>query len=162
MKNEKHLPAKLIPVTIYCDSTGLFSETECNTDNLTDMLFPGWIVNEWYKENERVFAFKCEAEGYEANPYNWYTEVYTANDTDGLYDFAVEKGYDPVFDVSANTKDAVTYEDHEGKTIVIFKGTYLECRKWAREHDWKCEYYYTSLETLEEEEKEVDLEMLFG
>ena len=54
---------KLIPVCVYCSSTGLFSEEECNAENLTDMLFPGWIVNEWYKENEKVFAFECEAEG---------------------------------------------------------------------------------------------------
>ena len=154
MKNEKHLPTKLIPVTIYCDSTGLFSETECNTDNLTDMLFPEWIVNEWYKENERVFAFKCEAAGYEANAYNWYTEVYTADDTDGLYDFAVEKGYDPVFDMSANTQDAVVYENLEYETVVVFTGDYLECRKWASKHDWKITIGYG--------DTEVDLKMLFG
>lgn len=156
-KNEK-----LIPVWIYCDSTGLFSEKECNTDNLTEMLFPDWIVNEWYKENERVLAFKCEGEGYEANVYNWYTEVYTADDTDGLYDFAVQKGFDPFFCISEGHKDAVVYEDHEGKTIVVFKGKYLDCRKWAREHEWKYEYYYTSLKTLEEKEEEVNLFMLFG
>lgn len=149
MKNAE----RLIPVTIYCDSTGLFSEEECNTNNLTDMLFPGWIVNEWYKENEKVFAFKCEAEGYEANVYNWYTEVYTADDTDGLYDFAVEKGYDPVFDMSANTQDAVVYKNLEYETVVVFTGDYLECRKWAREHDWKFTIGYG--------DAEVDLDILF-
>ena len=30
----------LIPVCVYCDSTGLFSETECERENLTDMYFP--------------------------------------------------------------------------------------------------------------------------
>lgn len=148
MKNEK-----LIPVCIYCDSTGLFSEEECNGDNLTDMLFPAWIIEAWYKENEKVFAFKCEAEGYEANLYNWYTEVYTANDTDGLYDFAVEKGYDPVFDMSANVQDAVIYENLEYETVVVFTGDYLECRKWAREHDWKFTIGYG--------DAEVNLDMLF-
>jgi len=145
--------AKLIPVTIYCDSTGLFSEEECNTDNLTDMLFPGWIVEAWYKENEIVFASECEAEGYEANPYNWYTEVYTANDTDGLYDFAVEKGYDPMFDMPVNTQDAVIYENLEYETVVVFTGDYLECRKWARAHDWKI--------TIGHSDTEVDLDILF-
>lgn len=145
--------AKLIPVTIYCDSTGLFSEEECNTDNLTDMLFPGWIVEAWYLINEKSFAPECKAEGYEPNAYNWYTEVYTANDTDGLYDFAVEKGYDPVFDMSANTQDAVVYENLEYETVVVFTGDYLECRKWARAHDWKI--------TIGHNDTEVDLDMLF-
>lgn len=149
MKNEE----RLVPVTIYCDSTGLFSEEECNTDNLTDMLFPGWIVNEWYKENERVFAFKCEAEGYEANAYNWYTEIFTADDTIGLYDFAVAKGYDPVFEIPDHTQNAVVYENLEYDTVIAFKGTTMECRKWGREHDWKL--------TIGHNDTEVDLDMLF-
>lgn len=158
MKNAE----RLIPVTIYCDSTGLFSETECNTDNLIDMLFPGWIVNEWYKKNERIFAFKCEAEGYEANAYNWYTEVYTADDTDGLYDFAIEKGYDPIFPKEFDFKqNAIVYENMNCETVVVFKGNNLECRKWAREHNWEYEFWYTSLETLEEEIVKTNLEMLF-
>lgn len=153
MKNKKHLPVKLIPVTIYCDSTELFSETECNTDNLTDMLFPGWIVNEWYKENEKVFAPECKAEGYEPNAYNWYTEIFTADDTIGLYDFAIAKGYDPVFEISDNTQNAVVYENLEYDTVVVFTGTTMECRKWAREHDWKFTIGYG--------DTEVDLDMLF-
>lgn len=153
MKNKKHLPVKLIPVTIYCDSTELFSETECNTDNLTDMLFPGWIVNEWYKENEKVFAPECKAEGYEPNAYNWYTEIFTADDTIGLYDFAVSKGYDPVFEFPDNTQNAVVYENLEYDTVVVFTGTTMECRKWAREHDWKFTIGYS--------DTEANLEMLF-
>lgn len=156
-KNEK-----LIPVCIYCDSTGLFSEEECCSENLTDMMFPEWIVREWYKENEKECIKDCEAEHEEPCFENWINNSYTADSTDGLYDFAVQKGFDPFFCMSKGHKDAVVYEDHEGKTIVVFKGKYLDCRKWAREHKWKYEYYYTSLETLEEEEEEVDLFMLFG
>lgn len=156
-KNEK-----LIPVCIYCDSTGLFSEEECCSENLTDMLFPEWIVREWYKENEKACIEDCKAEHEEPCFENWINNSYTADGTDGLYDFAVQKGFDPFFCMSEGHKDAVIYEDHEGKTIVVFKGKYLDCRKWAREHKWKYEYYYTSLETLEEEEEEVDLFMLFG
>lgn len=153
----------LIPVCVYCSSTGLFSEEECNTENLTDMMFPEWIVREWYKENEKDFIAECKTDSLKEPCFEtWFNEVYTADDTDGLYDFAVEKGFDPFFGGCDDHNDAVVYEDHECKTIVVFKGTYLECRKWAREHDWKYEYYYTSLETLEEEEEEVDLFMLFG
>lgn len=156
-KNEK-----LIPVCIYCDSTGLFSEEEYCLENLTDMMFPEWIVREWYKENEKECIKDCEAEHEEPCFENWINNSYTADSTDGLYDFAVQKGFDPFFYMSDDYKDAVIYEDHEGKTIVVFKGKYLDCRKWAREHKWKYEYYYTSLETLEEESEEVNLEMLFG
>lgn len=156
-KNEK-----LIPVCIYCDSTGLFSEEEYCLENLTDMMFPEWIVREWYKENEKECIKDCEAEHEEPCFENWINNSYTADSTDGLYDFAVQKGFDPFFYMSDDHKDAVIYEDHEGKTIVVFKGKYLDCRKWAREHEWKYEYYYTSLETLEEESEEVNLEMLFG
>lgn len=156
-KNEK-----LIPVCIYCDSTGLFSEEEYCLENLTDMMFPEWIVREWYKENEKECIKDCEAEHEEPCFENWINNSYTADSTDGLYDFTVQKGFDPFFYMSDDHKDAVIYEDHEGKTIVVFKGKYLDCRKWAREHEWKYEYYYTSLETLEEESEEVNLEMLFG
>ena len=156
-KNEK-----LIPVCIYCDSTGLFSEEECWSENLTDMMFPEWIVREWYKKNEKECIKDCEAEHEEPCFENWINNSYTADSTDGLYDFAVQKGFDPFFYMSNDCKDAVAYEDYEGKTVVVFKGKYLDCRKWARKHEWKYEYYYTSLETLEEEEEEVDLFMLFG
>lgn len=156
-KNEK-----LIPVCIYCDSTGLFSEEECWSENLTDMMFPEWIVREWYKENEKECIEDCKAEHETPCFENWIKNSYTADSTDGLYDFAVQKGFDPFFYMSDDIKDAVAYEDHEGKTVVVFKGKYLDCRKWARKHEWKYEYCYTSLETLEEEEEEVDLFMLFG
>lgn len=153
----------LIPVCVYCDSTGLFSETECERENLTDMYFPVWILEEWYKKNEKEYIESCEAMDYPPCLENWYTEVYTADETDGLYDFAIEHGYDPTFFAQIdNIKNAVVYDDYEGNTVVVFKGTNLECRKWAREHDWKYEYWYTSLETLEEESEEVDLEMLFS
>ena len=159
MKNENE---KLIPVCVYCDSTGLFSEEEYCSENLTDMMFPEWIVREWYKKNEKECIEDCEAEHEKPCFENWIKDSYTADSTDGLYDFAVQKGFDPFFYMSDDIKDAVAYEDHEGKTVVVFKGKYLDCRKWAREHEWKYEYYYTSLETLEEEEETVDLFMLFG
>lgn len=149
MKNNE----KLIPVTIYCDSTGLFSEAECNTDNLTDMLFPGWIVEAWYLINEKSFAPECKAEGYEPNVYNWYTEIYTADDTIGLYDFAVAKRYDPVFEFPDKTQNAVVYENLEYDTVVAFKGTTMECRKWARAHNWRFTIGYNDTEVV--------LDMLF-
>ena len=94
-KNEK-----LILVCIYCDSTGLFSEEECCSENLTDMMFPEWIVREWYKENEKACIKDCEAEHEEPCFENWINNSYTADSTDGLYNFAVQKGFDPFFCIS--------------------------------------------------------------
>ena len=159
MKNENE---RLISVCVYCDSTGLFTPKEYEADNLVDMFFPVWIVKAWYKKNEEDLASACEAEGYEPDAYNWWKYVSTADDTDGLYDFAVEKGYDPVFSKEFNFKrNAIVYENMNCETVVVFKGNNLECRKWAREHNWKYEFWYTSLETLEEEIVKTDLEMLF-
>lgn len=110
MKNENE---RLISVCVYCDSTGLFSETECERENLTDMYFPVWILEEWYKKNEKECIESCEAMDYPPCFENWYTEVYTADETDGLYDFAVQKGFDPFFYISDDPKDAVAYEDYE-------------------------------------------------
>ena len=150
---------ELIPITIYCDSTGLFSEKECDTNNLTDMLFPVWIVEAWYKENEQncieecLEIGECLEEKVEPNFYNWYTSAYTATSTDGLYDFAVAKGYNPIFEIPDNTQNAVVYENLEYDTVVVFTGTTMECRKWARERDWKI--------TIGHSDTEVDLKILF-
>lgn len=155
----------LIPVCIYCDSTGLFSEEEYWSENLTDMMFPEWIVREWYKENEEECIADCKAEHEEPCFENWINNSYTADSTDGLYDFAVKKGFDPIFGNGIDSQhNAVVFEDsnYEYETIVVFKGTTMECRKWAREHDWKYKHSFMSFETLEEEEKEDDLFMLFG
>lgn len=88
---------KLFLVTIYRDSTRLFSETECDNNNLTEILLPEWILQEWYKKNEKDFIKECEENSLNVSCFRtWITEVYTADDTDGLYDFAVEKGFQPI------------------------------------------------------------------
>ena len=143
----------MLPICVYCDATGLFTETECDRVNMIDMFFPAWLIEEWYKKHKEEFAKECKAKGFEPNCYNWYTEVYTADDTIGLYDFAVAKGYDPVFEISDNTQNAVVYENLEYDTVVVFTGTTMECRKWAREHDWKFTIGYG--------DAKVDLDMLF-
>ena len=162
MKKENE---NLIPVCVYCDSTGLFSETECERENLTDMMFPEWIVREWYKENEKDFIEECKIDSLKEPCFEtWLNEVYTADDTDGLYDFAVEKEFDPTFGNEVDSQhNALVFEDsnYEYETIVVFKGTTFECRKWAKKHDWKYKYSFMSFESLEWESKEVDLEMLF-
>ena len=90
---------KWIEVLVYCDSTDLFNEQECEKNNLCYMMFPENIVKEWYKINEND---NKEQTSIELNKkYNsctfkdWIKNVYTADDTDGLYWFTVNKGYNP-------------------------------------------------------------------
>lgn len=146
---------KLFLVMLYCDSTGLFSKTECDNNNLTEMLFPEWILQEWYKKNEKDFIKECERNSPNVPCFRtWITEVYTADDTDGLYDFSVQNGYEPRFGIDIdNAPNAIIYENLEYDTVIAFKGTTMECRKWAREHDWKFAIGY--------DDTEVDLDMLF-
>lgn len=153
----------MLPICVYCDTTGLFTETECDCVNMIDMFFPAWLIEEWYKEHEKEFIEECKAEGIEPNCYNWYTEVYTADDTIGLYDFAVKKRATRRFSYELDTtRDAVVYENENGEKVVVYKGTYTQCRQYGRMHKWKYTRYYMSFETLQEEEETVDLEMLFG
>lgn len=91
MKNEKQLA-----VCIYKDSTDLFTEKAMVNSNLCDMLFPEQIVRAWYKAHEEDFIEECKENSLKEPCFKtWLNEVYTADDTDGLYDFAVELGFQP-------------------------------------------------------------------
>ena len=114
-----------IEVTIYCDTTGLFSEAECNHDNMCEMMFEESIVEQWFEEKISPnvdYGFEL-----------WYTEEYTCDDTDGLYDYAVSKGDHPYFDIDDPVY--VFYRDKPNKWIV-FEGDLNECREFGREHGW--------------------------
>lgn len=141
---------KMIYVTVYADTTGLLSEYECGRDNLIDLLFPESLVIKYYKENEDCFKGETADElGIPINEctfYNWFTAVYTAEDTDELYDFAVKNGYTPVFGI--DKKDAVIYRDDCNFKYIVFEGTYDECRQFGKENDW--EYHGNELEILSE------------
>ena len=69
---------KTIPVCVFRDTTPLYTEEECNRDNLCSLQFPEYIVREWYGERT---GFKDWLEGY------------TADETVGLYDFATQYGF---------------------------------------------------------------------
>lgn len=78
----------LIPVTVYCDSTGLYTEEECNENNLCDIYFPEDIVYEWFIQNQINRDID-----YDLDFWTWYNDEYTADDTDGLYLFAECEGF---------------------------------------------------------------------
>ena len=90
---------KFIEVCVYADSTNLFTEEDCNTDNLVALKFPERIVKDWYEKHESEFV-ECTANELkkpksECTFEDWFNEVYTADDTDGLFNFSIEHGYVP-------------------------------------------------------------------
>ena len=73
----------IVSVCIYRDSTGLYTDEECNQSNLEDFDLPEEILRRWHDA--------CFLSSYE----HWLDE-YTADDTDGLYQFAIEHGFTPI------------------------------------------------------------------
>ena len=126
---------KRIWVDIYCDSTGLFSEYECNVNNICSMSFDEDIVRKWYYDQE---LNKWEGDEDITYPYSsfdqWIRESYICDEVDYLYDFAVENGDDPTFGIEG--KSYVFYRDEDNYKYIVFEGNYDECRKFGRENDW--------------------------
>ena len=142
---------KMILMTVYGDSTGLLSESEMNNENMVDLMFPERIVRQWYEETNcaEETADELGKDISECTFEEWVEEVYTCDSTDGLYDFAVERGCDPYFPFSKH--DAVFYRDDCNFKTIVFEGDYLDCRKFGRDNDWT----YT-----DEEGNEFELEIL--
>ena len=134
-KNEE-----MIWVTVYADSTGgLFSEFECDCDNLVELQFPRWIVEEYYKQNEDDFVGETSDEldipEEECTFDLWLKSVYTAEDTDELYSFAEEKGFSAKCGI--DTPNAVFYRDDCNYKYIVFEGTEDECRQFCKENEWE-------------------------
>lgn len=131
-------------VCLYCDSTGLFSEEECDEDNLCDMLFPQEILREWYRTNEDAFmeaspeVIKGKLQEMKDDAWKYWFDFYsTAEDTDGLFQFALDRGVTPKFGVLGNFHVYSVVEGGNRKSI--HNGTYDDCRWFCREHGWKWE-----------------------
>ena len=52
----------MITMTIYCDTTGLFTEEECNQENLCEMDFPEKLVRGWYESRKEEFDADIDVE----------------------------------------------------------------------------------------------------
>ena len=89
----------MMEVTVYCDTTGLYTEEEMWSENLCELKFPRWIVQAWYQRNRsdceqdqmqelRIPREKCSFD-------RWINEVYTAEGTEGLVQFADSYGFRP-------------------------------------------------------------------
>ena len=84
-------------ITVYCDDTGLFTEEECELENLCEAPFPEDIVREWYMENKMFFdEDTAEWTGIPISQCDyklWLNNAYTAESVIGLCAFAAERGY---------------------------------------------------------------------
>ena len=71
-----------INITVYASSTGLFTEEECNQENLTEIAVDEVILKKWVDDN--IYRFKSYAE---------FLETYTADDTERLVWWLIDNGY---------------------------------------------------------------------
>lgn len=129
---------EMISICVYKDTTGLFADYEM-VDNLIDIEFPEWIVRKWYEENK---GNNDEETAHELNKLieectfeDWIKEVYTADGTDGLCDFAIENGFTPKF--GSDNPSGVFIRDEYNYKYTIFEGTEIECREFCRQRKWE-------------------------
>lgn len=88
--------SQLIPVDLYRDSTRLYSDEECDAFNCETFMIREHIVRAWYDENIAGEELDEDFGVYENTFENWYRFVYTCDDVDGLYHFAVDRGFTPI------------------------------------------------------------------
>ena len=147
MKTNKN---EMIYITMYADDTGLFSEYECNRDNTVGFDVPRWILEDWYKQDEKVNKEETmdvlDVPEKEATFDKWIKEVYTHDAFIGFYEFCLIKGFVPKL-LDKDIQDKVFYIDWDGNKQIVFEGTYDECRRWCKyngwtQHDWEheCDY----------------------
>lgn len=147
MKTNKN---EMIYITMYADDSGLFSETECNRDNTVGFDVPRWILEDWYKQDEKVNKEETmdvlDVSEEEATFDKWIKEVYTHDAFIGFYEFCLIKGFVPKL-LDKDVQDKVFYIDWDGNKQIVFEGTYDECRRWCKyngwtQHDWEheCDY----------------------
>ena len=147
MKTNKN---EMIYITMYADDIGLFSEYECNRDNTVGFDVPRWILEDWYKQDEKVNKEETmdvlDVPEEEATFDKWIKEVYTHDTFIGFYEFCLIKGFVPKL-LDKDVQDKVFYIDWDGNKQVMFEGTYDECRRWCKyngwtQHDWEheCDY----------------------
>lgn len=88
---------EMILMTVWADTTGQYTEEECNFDNMCIIELPRRIVYSYYKVHEADFVAETMAElsipKAECTFDKWVNNVYTCEDTDGLFQYAVIHGY---------------------------------------------------------------------
>lgn len=152
---------EMMYITMYADNTGLFTEEEYNYENMADLIVPCWVVEEWYKrnekENKRATMNECDVSEEEATFEKWFNSVCICEDFDGFYDYCIIKGVVPnLLEEEYNTKRyKICYEKHENNkglfsetsVHVLFEGTCDECRRYGRMMKWKYGEYELYLDS---------------
>ncbi len=72
---------EMIEISVYADTTGLFTDEEIETENLTYLSFPLEIVQTYASQTKPEVSFR-----------QWLEE-YTADWTEGLCSFAKQRGF---------------------------------------------------------------------
>lgn len=127
---------KMIEIGMYADQTGLFSESEVDSENWCEMLFPEWLVRKWFEENqlanETAQELKIPIE--EATFERWLNDVSYSGDTDGIYWYALQHGVTPTFNIGG--AHYVFWRDDDNFKTMVFEGSYDECREFAKKNDF--------------------------
>lgn len=88
---------EMVLVDVYADTTGQYTETECNVDNICTIELPRRIVYGFYMAHETHFVSETMVElsipKAECTFDKWLRGVYTCEDTDGLFQYAMMNGY---------------------------------------------------------------------
>lgn len=97
----------MVSIEIYADSTGQYTDCECNYCNCVEIEIPKSIVKDWFnQEIYGSFFTILDDEEYQDDTEilfdTWLGYYYTCDDTDGLYQFAVEHGYTPICGKNCN------------------------------------------------------------
>ena len=135
---------EMLYITTYADDTGLCSERECDFDNTVGFDVPRWILEEWFKFGKKENR-DMGIDDYDTFE-DWYNN-YIHDELIGFYDFCIIKGFVPnILNPDEEVEDKVFYEDNEGNKQIVFEGTYDECRRWCRYHDWNYRGFELQLE----------------
>lgn len=141
MENKRN---EMLYITTYADDTGLCSERECDFDNTVGFDVPRWILEEWFKFGKKENR-DMGIDDYDTFE-DWYNN-YIHDELIGFYDFCIIKGFVPnILNPDEEVEDKVFYEDNEGNKQIVFEGTYDECRRWCRYHDWNYRGFELQLE----------------
>lgn len=71
----------IVSISVFRDTTNLYTTDEIDEDNLCDLIFPLEIVEEYYRQ-----------QGNKSVDFKDWLSTYTADETTTLYDFAKSKG----------------------------------------------------------------------
>ena len=86
------IPESMQLMCVYADTTGLYTEEECEECNLAYLLFPRDIVKAFFDEEVDYIIGQDGLVGFD----QWLKEYYIAEELIDLCEFARGRGFDPI------------------------------------------------------------------